>query len=139
MNDFGQVPKVWLDFMDRDHEAATEITNRLMAEVDQSFPDKNKITAGLKQLLEHCQEHFANEEEHMQRYHFPPYRIHKAEHERVLAEMNTELTAWCDNHDIVRLKSYLFRVLSNWFVDHTATMDMATAGYIINAGGSLGE
>lgn len=135
MIDIHNVPKVWLDFMDRDHEAATEITNRLMAEVDQSSPDKDKITAGLKQLLAHCQEHFASEEKQMQNYNFPPYPVHKAEHERVLTEMSSELVSWHETNDMPRLKHYLFDVLSSWFVGHIATMDTVTASFIINAGG----
>ncbi len=134
MNDFHHVPKVWLDFMDRDHEAASEITNRLMAEVDQASPDKNKITAGLEQLLAHCQEHFASEEHEMQNHNFPPYPIHKTEHERVLVEMESALMSWRETNDIPQLKHYLFDVLSTWFVQHTATMDLATASFIVNSG-----
>lgn len=135
MIDFNDVPKVALEFMNRDHEKATEIVNRLMVEVEQSSPDNKAINSELEQLLQHTQEHFAREEEQMQRCSFPPYPVHKAEHERVLAEMRDVITAWQESNDLGSLKPYLFASLPVWFVEHIATMDTVTAWFIAGAGG----
>lgn len=135
MIDFNNVPKVALDFMNNDHEEATRITNELMSLVEAGATDSPTVASSLLHLLKHCQEHFSREEAQMQQIQFPPYPVHKGEHERVLAEMEGELTAWQESGDLERLKHYLFVTLSNWFIDHIACMDTVTAQFIVRMGG----
>lgn len=135
MIDFEQVPKVALDFMNQDHEEATRLTNQLESLVTADSVDNRTVAKALDALLDHCQLHFAREEVQMQQAQFPPYPVHKGEHERVLAEMHGELAAWLEAADLERLKHYLFETLPRWFVDHIATMDTVTAQYIARQGG----
>ncbi len=129
------VPKVDLDFMNHDHREATGIVNDLLEKLDSDPRDDEAIAATLEKLLTHNREHFAREEAQMEQFHFPPYPVHKGEHERVLAELEAELAAWRENGDIDRLKHYAQVTLANWFINHIATMDTITARYIAGAGG----
>ncbi len=135
MIDFENVPKVALDFMNDDHEEATHITNELMGLVAADSVDQAAVAESLAHLLAHCQNHFAREEAQMQQIQFPPYPVHKGEHERVLAEMAGELAAWQEEADLERLKHYLFATLTNWFIEHIACMDTVTAQFIVRMGG----
>ncbi len=129
------VPKVELAFMNADHAEATKIINGLLTLLESNPPDTTKISTVFEQLLQHNREHFSREEEQMRQFDFPPYPVHKHEHDIVLAEMEAELGAWSEAHDLDRIKHYTRTTLLNWFVNHIATMDTITARYICNAGG----
>lgn len=135
MIDFKQVPKVVVDFMNDDHEEATRVINQLMCLMEAETVDKQQVAELLAQLLAHSQEHFAREEAQMQKIDFPPYPVHKGEHERVLAEMAAELQAWQEAADEKRLNEYLSVTLPEWFVGHIACMDTVTAQFIVRMGG----
>lgn len=133
MIDFNHVPKVALDFMNHDHEEATELVNRLETLINQTEAGTNHneaISAALAALYQHNSEHFGREEQQMRQVNFPPYPVHKGEHERVLAEMVFEIDAWNQLHDLARLKTYITEVLPAWFINHIATMDTMTAIFI---------
>ena len=142
MIDFNDVPKVALDFMNNDHEEATNLVNQIQALIDQAQSNEigseektEEITAAFKALLEHNREHFAREEAKMREFNFPPYPVHKGEHERVLAEMESVLAAWQANQDLNQLKQYIDGELLSWFINHIQTMDTMTAVYISRSGG----
>ncbi len=136
MIDFDRdVPKVELAFMNEDHAEAAKIINELLGLLENDQPDGARLTEVFKQLLQHNKEHFAREEEQMLKFDFPPYPVHKHEHDIVLAEMESELNAWTEAHDLDRIKHYTRITLTNWFVNHIATMDTITARYITSADG----
>lgn len=138
MIDFNEVPKVAVDFMNDDHEEATNVTNALLALVgaaDNGEVNSQEISDTLNELLLHCQEHFAREEKQMQKIDFPPYPVHQGEHQRVLAEMEGELLAWNKEGDVERLKRYAEITLPEWFIGHIKCMDTVTAMFISQSGG----
>ena len=138
MINFENVPKVALQFMNDDHEEATKITNALMTLVgaaDNGEPNPEGISYTLEELLTHCREHFGREQVQMEQFAFPPYPVHKAEHDRVLEEMEAELNAWRETEDLERLKVYVFNTLPEWFIGHIETMDTVTAMFIERSGG----
>ncbi len=138
MLNFDDVPKVALDFMNSDHEEATNITNALMALLDTAeagTADTQAISDTLQSLHNHCVEHFSRENAQMEHFGFPAYPVHHGEHERVLAEMQGEMDAWRDAGDVVRLKNYTFQTVPEWFIGHIQTMDTVTAMFIQQCGG----
>ncbi len=80
-------------------------------------------------LAEHTREHFAEEEQLMERSAFPVTAVHKAEHERVLAELE-EVLEQLERDDIEGAREYVREQLSAWFVLHRNTMDYVTAVHI---------
>ncbi len=81
-------------------------------------------------LLDHLAAHFRGEEARMEAAAFPPYPVHKAEHDRVLAEARAVAEAWLRYRDFDALRRYFCEVLPAWMYNHVATMDRVTAAYL---------
>jgi len=123
-------PQVALDFMNRDHQEFVSLREKLLGLLSETPSDQGKIAAMLDELLEHTRHHFAEEEGRMLAAQFPPYPMHKGEHDRVLADMAAHVEAWEQNHDDAVLKNWLEQEVGNWFVNHVNTMDFITATFI---------
>jgi len=89
-----------------------------------------EVDALLAQLLEHTRHHFGEEERMMQEAQFPPYPMHKMEHDRVLEDMQHRVAQWQQQRDAAALKNYLENTLIDWFVNHVGMMDFVTARFI---------
>ncbi|MFC1750033.1 bacteriohemerythrin [Pseudomonadota bacterium] len=133
--DIQDVPHVALDFMNSDHEAFVVLFNELAGLLPQPDLDRGRVSTLFAELLQHCREHFAREEEQMETHSFPAYSCHKSEHQHVLAEMEKELAAWQTKGDVQWLSDYLDQ-LPEWLANHVASMDTVTASYISQVGGA---
>lgn len=127
------LPDLPLPFMNRDH--AEEF--RLLEELGEALEaqDHGSGTAGeilerLAVLAVKTREHFLHEESVMREAGFPAYLPHKAEHDRVLAEMDVEANTYRRSGDVARLRRYLIDVVPRWFVAHTTSMDVVTARFV---------
>jgi hemerythrin len=127
-------PQVALDFMNRDHAEFIAIRGKLLDLLKQKTP-ASEVDAVLDQLLEHTRHHFAEEERHMQEAKFPPYPMHKMEHDQVLNDMQKLVTQWHQHRDAAALQHYLENALADWFVHHVGMMDFVTARYITSQAG----
>lgn len=122
-------PNVALDFMNRDHAEFAASVDELLALLARSAAAAEVATC-LDRLLEHTRTHFAAEEEAMRSAAFPPYPVHKGEHDRVLADMQAHIASWRANRDADALRGWLQGPVSDWFVRHVGTMDFVTARFI---------
>lgn len=122
-------PQVALDFMNRDHAEFVALRGQLLELLSATSPDA-RVDKLLAELLEHTRHHFAEEERLMQETRFPPYPVHKGEHDNVLAEMAARVERWKQGHDVAALREWLDRDIGDWFVNHVSSMDFVTAGYI---------
>lgn len=133
MLDKEQIPKVALEEMNEVHyeevDLLIELLNMLDALADGELPAQ-ALDASLEKLLEHMREHFAGEEDRMVEAAFPPYPVHKAEHDRVLAEARSIYDAWLSDRDEQVLSTYLRRTFPAWMVQHISTMDAVTARFL---------
>ena len=77
----------------------------------------------------HTQDHFKGEEVLMVEKGFPPYPMHKGEHDRALAQMEQHFNEWQSSGDIAVLKIYFIEYLPQWLVHHINTMDTVTARF----------
>ena len=134
--DTSQIPVLPLAFMNADH--AEEM--RLLEDLGVALEEHKGGSASLAPVLErlallavHTREHFLREEQVMREVGFPAYPVHKAEHDRALAEMDQEARRFRDGGDPERLWRYLFQVLPAWFVHHIRTMDEVTAQFVTRA------
>ena len=123
------VPRVALDFMNRDHEAFAKSCRDLMAMIPAGVTVA-AITNALEHLIDHTRQHFAEEERWMLRHGFPPYPVHRAEHERVLTDMDVRLSAWRQQGDAPALLVWLETAVTPWFLEHLGSMDFVTAQFI---------
>jgi hemerythrin len=127
------VPVVALDFMNRDHRGHVDQVNvvaRLVERARAGEDLSSAIDAAVRGVVQHTREHFAREEDAMRRTGFPPYAIHKAEHDRFLREADAALAHWSQGHDLDALERFLRHVLPGWLVHHVSTMDRVSAEYI---------
>ncbi len=127
------IPPVAVDFMNEVHVEEVEMINvlhELLATHLEGSDKEQEITQALAEVVEHTREHFAREERFMQEGNFPPYPVHKAEHDAFLADFETVASAWNDSKDAGQLKGFLEDVLPAWLDQHISTMDFVTARFL---------
>lgn len=124
-----QYPQVALDFMNRDHAEFVEMRDKVLQLL--SAPcETTKIDVALDELLAHTRQHFGAEEQVMQEFEFPPYAMHKGEHDSIAADMAARIERWKLGRDTAALKQWMEQNVGDWFMNHVKTMDFVTAGYI---------
>lgn len=131
--DLSEVPELPVAFMNADH--ALEV--RLLNDLEDVFADHARGRGTLGAVLERLsllavqtRENYLREESMMRETGFPAYAAHKAEHDRVLAEMDAEARLFRDRGDAARLSKYLFEALPAWWLNHMRTMDLVTARFV---------
>jgi hemerythrin len=122
-------PQVALEFMNRDHAEFVALRDSLLGQLD-ACPPAAAVDALLDELLSHTRHHFAEEERLMREVNFPPFPVHKGEHDAVLRNMSTRVEDWKQDRDAERLRAWLDKDVGDWFVDHVSTMDFVTARFI---------
>jgi hemerythrin len=136
--DLDAIPQVPLDFINDDHREEARLLNELAEAVGALRAGGGSAAAVAERfaaLDAHTREHFAREEEAMRRAAFPPYPMHKGEHDRVLAEMAAEGRRFQDRGDAARLWTYVSETVPSWFVGHIQSMDLITARFIATRDG----
>jgi len=128
MLDFNQLPTVALDFMNKDHQEVVDIYNQV--ERDYKLLDVDSVITGILQIQEHCIQHFAHEEREMKTYNFPPYQVHKQEHDRVLMDIDMVVKQLQNHRMLSKISGYIEHAFPSWFSHHLATMDKMTAEFI---------
>lgn len=127
-----QVHHVAVDEMQHTHAEEINMLNTIDELATIYENDKTKqveLENRLDAYIAHVNAHFANEERLMRLYAFPPYPMHKAEHDRVLDELNGIVLRWKEHGDIDAIIAYL-RQSVEWIINHINTMDNMTAMYI---------
>lgn len=127
-----QVNLVAVDEMQHTHEEEIAMLNEIdeLATLCENDPSQRiLLEKKLEAYIEHVEKHYANEERLMRLYHFPPYMMHKAEHDRVLYELHGMVIRWKQHDDIAAIVAYL-RGSVDWIINHIKTMDTMTAMFI---------
>jgi hemerythrin len=136
--DVDAIPEVALAFMNEDHAVEARLLNQLGAALAALRAGSGTAGAVLERfaaLDAHTREHFAREEAAMERAHFPPAPVHRAEHEMVLHEMADEGRRFRESGDAERLWAYVSQAVPAWFVGHIQSMDAVTARFVARQGG----
>jgi hemerythrin len=131
--DKSEIPIVALDEMNDVHFEEVEIINQLDEIIHSTINRDEKIELinnKLQELQTHTVAHFANEERLMRKYGFPPYPIHKYNHDQLLVELAGIVRNWENDKDIAVLKTYLEAGLKEWLANHIATLDTVTAMFL---------
>lgn len=135
--DVSTIPRVALDFQNEDHQAEGRMLNDV-ADALERYRDgsegQDAVLAQLEALVEHTREHFERENRLMREQGFPAFPVHRAEHTRVLAEMEREAFLFREQGDPGRLSRYVTSVVVSWFVNHIRTMDAVTAQFAAQSG-----
>ena len=128
------LPIVAMDFMNDVHEEDREMINKLFElilnyESNPTRANKEHINIEYQKWFQHTVKHFEGEEIKMRELNFPPYNVHKSEHDNALVQMNEVFKNWDKTNDISVLKIYFIEVMPNWLVQHIQTMDTVTASF----------
>lgn len=131
-----RLPQLPVDFMNADHAQEVALLEAIEGALSAHGRGAGTLAAVLEKLsllAVHTREHFLREESMMRETQFPAYPQHKAEHDRVLAQMDAEARTFREHGDAARLSRYLFEALPAWFLQHIATMDQVTATFAAGA------
>jgi len=120
---------VSLDTMNDVHVEEAAMVNMLLEQLE-SEAGFEAISASLEKLLAHMQEHFAGEEKLMQEARYPSYRMHKAEHDRVLNTTRYAEMEWRNRKDVDTLREYLEDDVAAWLEQHIKAMDTPMADFV---------
>jgi hemerythrin len=132
------IPQVVLPFMNADHREEARLLNELADAVKGHLAGKvpvETVLHRLEALYQHTEEHFGRENQAMQDAAFPPYPVHRGEHDRVLEEMESEEIHFRETGDTQRLWKYVSEAVPAWFVAHIQSMDAITAQWVTARGG----
>lgn len=127
-----ELHQVAMEFMNDVHAQDVDIINELdhlinLYNEDSSDANATAIDAQYENWFEHTLDHFEGEEIKMLELNFPPYAMHKAEHEKALTQMEHIYRAWKEKRDINYLKEYISKEIPLWLNNHIQTMDTITA------------
>jgi len=131
--DTSQLPLVAFAEMNDVHVEEVGIVNELSDLLDAYSGDESQIgpiAAKFTELVEHTKEHFANEERLMTETAFPPFPVHKGEHDMQLSRVASLVAEWERTKNVDLLKAFIQVELPQWVVNHIQTMDAVTAMHI---------
>ena len=127
-----RLPEVALPAMNRVHAEELALLERLARTLEAG--DEAGIDALLAEFSEHMEAHFAGEERRMEQAAFPPYPMHRAEHDRLRAELSEVRERWARERDPEVLARWFFGDYCDWLETHVATMDHVTAAFLAARG-----
>ncbi|MBS97900.1 MAG: hemerythrin HHE cation-binding protein [Oceanospirillaceae bacterium] len=109
--------------MDTTHKAFIELCTKTEAASGAEFQSL------FSELFEHTKTHFADEEARMQASNFSAYGEHRADHQRILGDME-RFNQRVQAGRLPMAKAWLGDSLPAWFDLHSKTMDSALAAHI---------
>jgi hemerythrin len=125
-------PEVAMPFMHDNHLEEVDLLNAIYALIEQveAGGEAPELAARVDTLLSHTIAHFASENEKMRESRFPPYPVHKREHDRFLEEFTRVVETWKKTGDLAPLAKYLRETIPAWMKHHISTMDYVTANFL---------
>ena len=122
------LPQVAVPSMNATHAEELALLRDLLAALDAD--DAARVMELATALAVHVEEHFAREERLMEQYGFPPYPLHKSEHDRI----RPVVAEHCAGADSAEGRAALARFIREeflpWLTSHVSTMDTATAHFL---------
>jgi hemerythrin len=129
IDDLDEIPQTAVVFINQDHAEVVRLL-RVLVDALRSGAGERATTEAWSALLVFTQEHFEREEAAMLEVRFPPYLVHKAEHDRVLGEMSARFAVYLASGESTALLEYAAREVPDWIERHLLSMDHVTAEYI---------
>lgn len=126
-----EIPRLPVAFMNEDHDHGADQLAAMLAALPAYTEDRTTLAQACRDFLEHNREHFAREEAAMLASGFPPYPVHRQEHQRALDWLE-DLTAGiaAGNADAETVARAVGQDVPAWFIQHIQTMDWVTANWI---------
>lgn len=109
--------------MDETHREFVRLVNQLASEPGETFASL------FDTFIQHCQQHFDQEELLMRESSFSAYAEHRDEHQRILGEL-AQFRKRVARGLVEFGRNYIRERMPEWFRLHAATMDSALAVHL---------
>jgi len=130
MADIINIPLISMQSMNDVHHEEVVLILKLLEEVEQEA-SLETLSACFDAILEHMQKHFESEEKMMQEAQYPSFRMHKADHDKILQETRYAEMEWRNRKDINALKEYFEEEIITWLDQHIKAMDTPTSDFLM--------
>lgn len=117
--------KLGLPAIDADHQELVALCNEFLDAAHADAPIA-ELAAVLDRMLLRTRAHFVAEERMLDRHGYPSLAIHKAEHDRLLAQAETLRTRFAQAREEDELRHVTLETadfLQFWLLDHIRTND----------------
>lgn len=111
---------VGIEQIDEQHRWLFDCTNALYDGLSVSEPDHGQVAELLESLIDYTMNHFIAEEELMQRFGYPDFVPHKAQHD----EFNARIMDMLQRHEGGEVSGVeALDLLVNWLINHIGVLD----------------
>ncbi len=124
---------VGIDSIDQQHRKLVSLINQLQTAVDYSTGEQFEREA-LDELVDYTKTHFGYEEGLMEKYDYPEFEPHKAQHRKMIAKVEEVLAGYEQDHDRAMNNAVVF--LKHWLINHINGTDKQYSSYLIGKGAS---
>jgi hemerythrin len=118
--------------LDADHKKLVELLNRVFVAAYAGV-EEEVLEGVLAEVAAYTKEHFAREEAHLAQRFYPDLPAHKAEHDRLTAELAKISKRALDERE-QGLSAEVSEFLRRWLVDHILDRDRAYAEFLKKLG-----
>jgi len=109
-----------INMFDEEHRRLVTMINRLYTALRQG-EEEPAVKAILQELIDYTREHFAHEEELMERYRYPELDAHRFEHNSFRSTIR-DISRMVD-HGIDGMGRPLLQMLRDWLLHHIQEID----------------
>ena len=122
---------VGIDSIDQQHKRLVNLINHLQTAVDHSTGEEFEREA-LDELVDYTKTHFKYEEGLMEQNDYPDYEPHKAQHQKMIGEVEQVLSEYETDHDAAM--NHATEFLRDWLINHINGTDKEYSSYLIGKG-----
>ncbi len=124
------LPQVAVASMNATHEEELSLLRTLADLLADPDSDPARLEEAVTAFRDHVEAHFSGEEKLMETYGFPPYPIHRAEHDRMRRLVTELCDGWQTETGRAALQRFVTREFPDWLIQHVETMDFVTAQFL---------
>lgn len=132
--DPAELPELPVAFMNADHQReiglVNDLADALARHAGGDAATLEPVLGRLATLAVQTRQHFLREEAALRVARFPGWLAHRAEHDRILEEMDREARWFRAHGDVERLSRYLFEALPARYRTHATAMDLQAARHL---------
>ncbi len=127
-----ELPQVAVPSMNAVHMEELDVLSALEKALDSG--NAEAIANAAQAFLDHVETHFSREEHLMEQYGFPPYPIHRHEHDLMRARVKDLCENCLNDTGREALLHFVRDEFPAWLTQHVSTMDMVTAQFLAMQG-----
>jgi hemerythrin len=122
---------VGIDSIDQQHKKLLGLINQLQTAVDYSTGEEFEREA-LDELVDYTKTHFTYEEGLLEQNDYPDFEPHKAQHEKMIREVERVLAEYEKDHDTAMQNAADY--LKDWLINHINGTDKEYSSHLIGKG-----